>query len=55
MTKETLLIQYQSKCWSAFKSVVNIPNLKKTFMAIPNRINFLQLGRLWTFFRIDTL
>lgn len=53
MTKETLLMQYQSECQSALKSVVNIikpfektfMDTLKLFMAIPNRINFLQLGR----------
>lgn len=46
MTKETLLMQYQSECLSALKSVVNIHKpFEKTFMAIPDRINFLQLGR----------
>ncbi len=53
MTKETLLMQYQSECLSALKSVVNIHkpfektfmDTMKLFMAIPDRINFLQLGR----------
>ena len=53
MAKETLLIQYQSECLSALKSVVNIHKpFEKTFMdtmklsmAMPERINFLQLGR----------
>jgi len=53
MTKETLLMQYQSECRTALKSVVNISkpfekafmDTMKLFMAIPNRINFLQLGR----------
>ena len=51
--KETLLVQYQSECLSALKSMANIHKpLEKTIldtmkllMAIPVRINFLQLGR----------
>ena len=57
MTKETLLMQYQSECLSALKSVVNIQkpfektfmDAMKLFMAIPDRINFLQLGRYGRF------
>ena len=57
MTKETLLMQYQSECLSALKSVVNIHkpfektfmDAMKLFMAIPDRINFLQLGRYGRF------
>ena len=57
MAKETLLIQYQSECLSALKSVVNIHkpfektfmDTMKLFMAIPDRINFLQLGRYGCF------
>lgn len=57
MTKVTLLMQYQSECQSALKSVVNISkpfektfmDTMKLFMAIPNRINFLQLGRYGRF------
>ena len=57
MTKETLLMQYQSECLSALKSVVNIHkpfektfmDTMKLFMAIPDRINFLQLGRYGCF------
>ena len=53
MTKETLLMQYQSESLSALKSMANIhkPFAKtfmdtmKLFMAISDRINFLQLGR----------
>ena len=45
-------MQYQSECLSALKSVVNIHkpfektfmDAMKLFMAIPDRINFLQLG-----------
>lgn len=50
-------MQYQSECQSALKSVVNINkpfektfmDTLKLFMAIPNRINFLQLGRYGRF------
>ncbi|EDV02830.1 hypothetical protein BACCOP_00009, partial [Phocaeicola coprocola DSM 17136] len=57
MTKETLLMQYQSECLSALKSVANIQkpfektfmDTMKLFMAIPDRINFLQLGRYGCF------
>ena len=49
-------MQYQSECLSALKSVANIHKLKKAFMdtmklfmAIPDRINFLQLGRYGCF------
>ena len=57
MTKETLLMQYQSECRTALKSVVNLSkpfektfmDAMKLFMAIPNRINFLQLGRYGRF------
>ena len=57
MTKETLLMQYQSECLSALKSMANIHKpFEKTFMdtmkllmAIPDRINFLQLGRYGCF------
>ena len=46
-------MQYQSECLSALKSVANIHkpfekafmDTMKLFMAIPDRINFLQLGR----------
>ncbi len=46
-------MQYQSECRSALKSVVNIRkpfektfmDTMKLFMVIPDRINFLQLGR----------
>ena len=57
MTKETFLMQYQSECLSALKSVANIHkpfektfmDTMKLFMAIPDRINFLQLGRYGCF------
>ena len=50
-------MQYQSECLSALKSVVNIHkpfektfmDAMKLFMAIPDRINFLQLGRTFHF------
>ena len=50
-------MQYQSECLSALKSVANIQKKKKKafmdtmklFMAIPDRINFLQLGRYGCF------
>ena len=50
-------MQYQSECLSALKSVVNIQkpfektfmDTMKLFMAIPDRINFLQLGRYGCF------
>ena len=46
-------MQYQSECRNALESVVNISksfqkvfmNAIKLFMAIPDRINFLQMGR----------
>ena len=57
MAKETLLMQYQSECLSALKSIANIHkpfektfmDTMKLFMAIPDRINFLQLGRYGCF------
>ena len=50
-------MQYQSECLSALKSVANIQKpfektfmeTMKLFMAIPDRINFLQLGRYGCF------
>ena len=50
-------MQYQSECLSALKSVANIQkpfekafmDTMKLFMAIPDRINFLQLGRYGCF------
>jgi len=46
-------MQYQSECLEALKSVANIGkpfekvfmDAMKLFMAIPGRINFLQMGR----------
>ena len=54
MTKESLLMQYQSECRNALESVVNISksfqkvfmDAIKLFMAIPDRINFLQMAIL---------
>ncbi len=53
MTRESILMQYQSECLEALKSVANIGkpfekvfmDAMKLFMAIPGRINFLQMGR----------
>ncbi len=50
-------MQYQSECQEALKSVANIHkpfekvfmDVMKLFMAIPDRINFLQLGRYGEF------
>ena len=50
-------MQYQSECQMALKSVVKISkpfektfmDTMKLFMAIPNRINFLQFGRYGSF------
>ena len=50
-------MQYQSECLSALKSTANIHkpfektfmDAMKLFMAIPDRINFLQLGRYGRF------
>lgn len=57
MTKESLLMQYQSECRNALESAVNISksfqkvfmDAMKLFMAIPDRINFLQMGRYGCF------
>ena len=50
-------MQYQSECLSALKSITNIHkpfektfmDAMKLFMVIPDRINFLQLGRYGSF------
>ena len=50
-------MQYQSECRNALESVVNISksfqkvfmDAIKLFMAIPDRINFLQMGRYGCF------
>ena len=50
-------MQYQSECRNALESVVNISksfqkvsmNAIKLFMAIPDRINFLQMGQYGCF------
>ena len=57
MTRESILMQYQSECLSALESVANIRkpfekvfmDAMKLFMAIPGRINFLQMGRYGKF------
>ena len=57
MTKESLLMQYQSECRNALESVVNISksfqkvfmDAIKLFMAIPDRIN----GTIWMFLGAD--
>lgn len=57
MTRESILMQYQSECQEALKSVANVSkpfekvfmDAMKLFMAIPDRINFLQLGRYGKF------
>ena len=57
MTIESLLMQYQSECLKALKSTANIRkpfenvfmDAMKLFMAIPDRINFLQMGRYGKF------
>ena len=59
MTKETLLMQYQSECRTALKSVVNLSkpfektfmDAMKLFMAIPNQ--FPSIGQVWTFLGAD--
>ena len=61
MTKESLLMQYQSECRNALESTVNISksfqkvfmDAMKLFMAIPDRINFLQMGTIWMFLGTD--
>ena len=50
-------MQYQSECRNALESAVNISksfqkvfmDAMKLFMAIPDRINFLQMGRYGCF------
>ena len=57
MTMESILMQYQSESLEALKSVANIRkpfekvfmDAMKLFMAIPDRINFLQMGRYGKF------
>ena len=57
MTMESILMQYQSESLEALKSVANIHkpfekvfmDAMKLFMAIPDRINFLQMGRYGKF------
>ena len=60
MTKESLLMQYQSECRNALESVVNISksfqkvfmDAMKLFMAIPDRINPAN-GTIWMFLGTD--
>ena len=62
MTKETLLID-NPRCLSALKSIANIHKpFEKTFYgcnetssAIPDPINFLQLGKIWLFLQNKTI
>ena len=57
MTNSNVLTQYQSEALKALKSVANlgkpfekvIMDALKLFMAIPGRINFLQMGRYGQF------
>ena len=57
MTMKSILMQYQSESLEALKSVANIRkpfekvfmDAVKLFMAIPDRINFLQMGRYGKF------
>ena len=61
MTKETLLMQYQSECLSALKSIVNIHkpfektfmDTMKLFMAIPRSYKLPPIGQIWLFLRTD--
>ena len=60
MTKETLLMQYQSVPVGSQISSEYTQTFEKTFMdamklfmAIPDRINFLQLGRYMDVFGTD--
>ena len=53
MSSSNLLMQYQSECLEALKSAANISkpfekvfmDTLKLFMAIPGKVNFLQMGR----------
>ncbi len=57
MTNQTILTQYQSECIEALKSVANISkpfekvfiDTMELFMAIPDKINFLQMERYGRF------
>ena len=61
MTRESILMQYQSECLEALKSVANISkpfekvfmDAMKLYMAIPVRINFFQMGRVRKVLRTD--
>ena len=57
MNTDNLLMQYQSEALEALKSMTNlgkpfekvIMDVLKLFMAIPDKINFLQMGRYGQF------
>ncbi len=57
MTSSNLLMQYQSECFEALKSVSKVSkpfekvlmDTLKLFMAIPGKVNFLQMGRYGEF------
>ena len=57
MTRESILMQYQSECLETLQSVANISkpfekvfmDAMKLYMAIPGRINFFQMGRYGRF------
>ena len=58
MTSSNLLMQYQSECLEALKSASKVSkpfekvfmDTLKLFMAIPGKVNFLQMGRYSEFF-----
>lgn len=57
MTSSNLLMQYQSECLEALKSAAKVSkpfekvlmDTLKFFMAIPGKVNFLQMGRYGEF------
>ena len=57
MTSSNLLMQYQSECLEALKSASKVSkpfekvfmDTLKLFMAIPGKVNFLQMGRYGEF------
>ena len=57
MSSSNLLMQYQSECLEALKSAAKISkpfekvfmDTLKLFMAIPGKVNFLQMGRYGEF------
>ncbi len=60
MTKETLLMQYQSECLSNIKSVVDIQNLLKNvhgcneiIYGYPCSYKLPPIGQVWTIFGTD--